>query len=56
MGRQQQQTIADEKKAKYMIDNFGCSFLLKGNATYCVKKELVDGGMEYECSGFEECN
>ena len=41
------ETIADEEKVKVIIENFwGDLFCLKGNATYGVKKELVDGGME----------
>ena len=45
-------TIADEKKVKDMIVNFwGDVFCLKGNATYGVKKGLVDCGMKNEvCS------
>ena len=43
------ETIADEKKVKDIIENFwGDHFCLKGNATYGVKKELVDGGMKKE--------
>ena len=43
------ETIADEKKVKDMIENFwGDIFCLKGNATYGVKKELVDDGMKNE--------
>ena len=42
-------TTADENKVKDMIDNFlGDLLCLKGNATYGVKKELVDGGMKNE--------
>ena len=43
------ETIADEEKVKDIIENFWSDlFCLKGNATYGVKKELVDGGMEKE--------
>ena len=43
VGRQQH-----EKKVKDIIENFwGDLFGLKGNATYGVEKELVDGGMKY---------
>ena len=37
------------EKVKDIIENFwGDLFCLKGNATYGVKKELVDGGMKNE--------
>ena len=43
------ETIADEKKVNDIIENFwGALFCLKGNATYGVQKELVDGGMKNE--------
>ena len=43
------ETIADEEKVKDIIENFwGDLFCLKGNATYGIKKELVDGGMKKE--------
>ena len=43
------ETIAGEEKVKNIIENFwGDLFCLKGNATYGVKKELVDGGMKKE--------
>ena len=42
------ETIADKKKVKDMIKQFlGDLFRFQGNATYGVKKELVDGGMKY---------
>ena len=46
------ETIADEEKVKkinYIIENlWGVLFCLKGNATYGVRKELVDGGTKNE--------
>ena len=46
---EEDETIADEEKVKDIIENFwGDIFCLKGNATYGIKKELVDGGMKKE--------
>ena len=43
------ETIADEETVTDIIENFwGDIFCLKGNATYGVKKELVDGGIKKE--------
>ena len=42
-------TTSSESSPQTIIDNFwGDLFCLKGNATYDVKKELVDGGMKKE--------
>ena len=42
---EESETIADEEKVKDIIENFwGDLFCLKENASYGVKKELVDDG------------
>ena len=49
------ETIADKKKVKDIIENFwGVLFCLKWNATYGVKKELLDGGMKNEVWSINE--
>ena len=46
---EEDETIDDANKVKDIIENFwGYLFCLKGNATYGVKKELVDAGMKNE--------
>ena len=49
------ETIANEEKVKDIIENlWGDLFCLKGNATYGVKKEHVDGGMKIEVWGIND--
>ena len=46
---EEDETIANEKMVKDMDENlWGDPFCLRGNTTYGIKKELVDGGMKNE--------